>query len=262
MRRIIGFSIFSVLFFLLWGCSEKTDSPMSTQFKSGDMGPQEGMLSAEPETDTDTDALNWLGDEATFKIIIENVTPATAIGASQPLSPPVIATHDLSLGIFKPGHYASDELRQIAEDAVNGPMVQILKQSSHVFEIVEGGGAILPGTSAEYMIKTKKRYRWLSFVAMLVNTNDGFTGVSRLPLILPKNGKNRSFYLPAFDAGTEKNTELKSDIPGPCCGSPLVRVPTHERIRFHRGILGIGDLDPAIYDWNRKVAKVTIIRVD
>jgi hypothetical protein len=121
------------------------------------------------------------------------------------------------------------------------------------------GGLILPGESMSYNFTTKSKYNRFSLVSMLVNTNDAFTGFT--DKYLPRRGK-RTFKLRAYDAGTEMNTESESHIPGPCCGSPLVRVPTHERIRYHRGIKGIGDLDPALYDWNRWVAVVTIERIN
>ena len=60
----------------------------------------------------------------------------------------------------------------------------------------------------------------------------------------------------------KKNTELIAHIPGPCCGNPLIRVPTRESIHFHRGIKGIGDLDPEIYGWKKVVAKMIIKRLN
>ncbi|MDX1700343.1 MAG: spondin domain-containing protein, partial [Melioribacteraceae bacterium] len=99
----------------------------------------------------------------------------------------------------------------------------------------------------------------LSLIAMLVNTNDAFVAINgaRLPL-----RGSKEYYLRVYDAGTEKNTELKSDIPGPCCGNGMVRVPTKERIRLHKGIKGTGDLDPSVYGWGKMVAKIKITRIN
>ncbi len=196
---------------------------------------------------------------AEFEITLENLSPATGPGASQPFSPPVIATHTPLFHIFKMHRFASDELRQVAEDAVNAPMLNMLNDSKFVYDIVEGSsGPIFPGTMQKFTIKTKLPFKKLSLVTMLVNTNDAFTGIdgARLPL-----WGSRMYYLKAFDAGTEKNTELKANIPGPCCGSPHVRVPTHQRIKTHSGIQGIGDLDPAVFGWDNPVAKLTITRI-
>ncbi len=119
--------------------------------------------------------------------------------------------------LFKRHHYASDVLRQIAEDAVNGPMVERLKNSRKVFDVVEGTGVIFPEGSDSFIIKAKRGYNKLSLVFMLVNTNDAFAGISKAKL--PGHGE-KVYYLYAYDAGTEKNTELTDHIPGPCCGNP------------------------------------------
>jgi hypothetical protein len=64
----------------------------------------------------------------------------------------------------------------------------------------------------------------------------------------------------AYDGGSERNTELKSHIPGPCCGNAFARAPEGELIRPHEGILGVGELSPALYDWNGPVARIAIER--
>jgi len=255
MQRRYAIALLAVVLGLAWGCSNK--NPLSTD-QSTDLS--SGALEHRSSDNT----AGW-GDQhgrnetAEYRITLENLTPATAPGASQPFSPPVIATHTASYRIFGFRRYASDELRQVAEDAVNAPLVSQLESSHRVYETVEGSDVILPGAMATYTIHAKGTFNKLSLVAMLVNTNDGFAGANKVNL--PRHG-SRTYLLWAFDAGTERNTEATSDIPGPCCGSHLVRVPTHQRIRLHRGIRGTGDLDPAVYDWRGPVAKLTITRVD
>ncbi len=224
---------------------------------------EEGPVSSDSQVSSDADFSEQFakrgGSYAEFEITIENLTPATGPGASQPFSPPVIATHTPLFKIFKLGQYASDELRQLAEDAVNGPMINSLTNSDFVFDVVEGsGGPIFPGTSQTFTIKTQLPFIKLSLVSMLVNTNDAFVAANsvRLPLF-----GSRDYYLRVYDAGTERNTESAMHIPGPCCGSPHVRVPTYERIRFHEGIQGYGNLDPAVYGWDEPAAKLTITRI-
>ena len=151
----------------------------------------------------------------------------------------------------------SPELVQAAEDAVSGPLLEKLTNTRRVYDVQQGAGVILPGTSATINISSKSWFKKVSLVSMLVNTNDAFAGMNSV--WLPRHG-SKTVYLWAFDAGSEKNTESVEHIPGPCCGNPLMRVPTHERIRFHRGIKDIADLDPAVYGWKRVVAKVTIKR--
>lgn len=197
---------------------------------------------------------------AEFKVELTNLTPATGPGASQPFSPPVIATHTPFFHLYRLFGFASDEIRYIAEDAVNAPMITKLSNSKYVYDHAEGSeGPVFPQTTQEFILKTKLPFTRLSLVAMLVNTNDAFVAVNgaRLPL-----RGSREYYLKAYDAGTEKNTELASDIPGPCCGNGMVRVPTRERIKFHKGIIGTGDLDPSVYDWDKMVAKIKITRIN
>jgi hypothetical protein len=142
---------------------------------------------------------------------------------------------------------------------VNAPLIDVLENSRRVYSVVEGaGGPIFAGESQTFMIKTKLPFVKLSLASMLVNTNDGFVGANSI--FLPFRG-TRVRYLKVYDAGTELNTESKDHIPGPCCGSPLVRVPTNEKIKLHRGIEGVGDLDPSVYGWKGKVAKLTITRI-
>ncbi len=196
--------------------------------------------------------------EFEFDITIENLTPATGPGASQPFAPPVVATHTLRYHMFKAGTFATDELAQIAQDAVSDPMVEMLNESKRVYDVARGDGVILPGNSTTIRIKAKPGYRFLSLVSMLVNTNDAFAGVDAIRL---PSGRPEVVYLHAYDAGTEKNTESADDIPGPCCGSPFHGTPTHQRIHLHKGIMGIGDLSPDMYGWDDPVARLTITLV-
>jgi hypothetical protein len=91
---------------------------------------------------------------------------------------------------------------------------------------------------------------------MLVNTNDAFTGLDGLRL----GGRGTTVATMAYDAGSERNNELAAFIPGPCCNNPFVRDPEGALIRPHDGITGVGDLDPAIYDWPEPAARITITR--
>jgi hypothetical protein len=91
---------------------------------------------------------------------------------------------------------------------------------------------------------------------MLVNTNDAFTGLDALGL----SGRGGTLGTMAYDAGSERNNELASHIPGPCCGNPFVRDPEGALIGPHEGITGRGDLSPATYDWEGPVARISIER--
>ena len=257
MKHVVFYLIVIAFSGFIWQCSEETQLPTSAMESEETIARDEEAID---EAHFDADYMqDDHGETAFFEVTLENLTPETGPGSSQPFSPPVLATHKSGVQLFKVHRYASDELRQIAEDAVNGPLVDKLKDSKKVYQVMEGGGVIFPGTSDSFTIEAKRGYQRFSLVCMLVNTNDAFTGITRAKL--PRHGE-KVYYLYAYDAGTEKNTELTAHIPGPCCGSPLVRMPTHDKIRIHRGIMGNGDLDPAIYDWDKKVAKLTIRRIN
>jgi len=192
---------------------------------------------------------------AEYEVTLENLSST----GSQPFSPPILAVHSPTFRIFHLGGYASDELAQVAQDAVNGPLVDLLNNSSHVSSVVVGGGVIPPGATDTYRISAEGNYMKLSMVTMLVNTNDGFTGTDKLQL--PQTG-SKVYYLRTYDAGSEENTELDDHIPGPCCGNPFAGNSTNEKIKFHTGITGIGDLDPTVYGWDEPIAKLTITRIN
>ena len=238
------------------GCgTDDPASPPSTSSESTlddagsfDLAETTPLLSEDEEEDFDASVRS-------YEIVVENLTPNTGDGGAQVFSPPVIATHDRSVRLFRVGHRASEALAGLAEDAINGPVIDLLSSAPGTHEVVAGDGVIPPGASARYEIRGTRRMHRLSMAFMLVNTNDGFSGLSGVRL--PRHGQ-RSFLVRAYDAGSEANTELQSDIPGPCCGSPGEGTPTSGRILPHRGILGVGDLDPAKWGWDGPVARVTV----
>ncbi len=246
MKRITLYLLSLSLIAALAGCENPTPVANSND-------------EAELAASADAVTLTKASSTVMFEVTLKNLAPATAPGASQIFSPAVLATHDDDFHIFEVGGYASRGLSQVAEDAVNGPMVDFLSNSDDVYDVVEGDGVVPPGAYGKFYIDANADAKYFSLVSMLVNTNDGFVGANAIKL--PNRGE-ATYYLNTYDAGTEKNTELHAHIPGPCCGSGGVRVPTRERIKRHAGITGVGDLDPAVYDWEDPVAKLTIRRIN
>jgi len=192
----------------------------------------------------------------TYKITVENLTK------TQPLSPPVFGVHKGKGKVWQKNKVASHAVAGVAEDANGGVLVDALNKLRSVSSAGLGADApIGPGASASFEVTTKGRYNRLSIVSMLVNTNDAFTGVNSLRLNRAKN-KMRMIQKGAYDAGSEVNTQLKTDIPGPCCNNPSARVPEGDVIRKHAGIQdGVNQLTVADYGWTGPVAKITIERV-
>jgi hypothetical protein len=188
-----------------------------------------------------------------WRVTVENLTPA----GSQPLSPPLFAVHSRHADVWSVGELASHGVAAIAEDANNVPLESALAQTPGVRAAFTGaGGPIAPGASRTFELATSGRFDRLSVVAMLVNTNDAFTG---LDSARPNGGA--TFLTKAYDAGSERNNELTAFIPGPCCGNPFVRDPEGALIRPHAGITGIGELDPTAYGWTDPVARIVVERI-
>lgn len=193
------------------------------------------------------------GGQRTWDVTITNLTPA----GSQPLSPPLFVVHSSKADLWSVGEVATHPVATIAEDADNGPAESAFAQLPGVDDVFTGaGGAIPPGASRTYTVESSGKFDRLSVLTMLVNTNDGFTGLDSEHL--RGNGGTRSVM--AYDAGSEANNELTGFIPGPCCNHPFVRDPEGELIRMHEGITGRGDLDPATYGWSGPVARIEVSR--
>jgi Spondin_N len=193
-----------------------------------------------------------------WRVTIQNLTPpGPGAPGSQPLSPPLFVVHSNRADVWSIGEIASHGVAAIAEDADNSVLESALPQVDGVKSVATGAGGPIPsGTTRTYMVETSGRFSRLTVLTMLVNTNDAFTG---LDSFRPR-GRGASLDTMAYDAGSERNNELKSHIPGPCCGNAFVRAPEGNLIRMHEGITGRGELDPAAYDWDGPAARITIER--
>lgn len=193
-----------------------------------------------------------------YQITITNITKG------QIISPAVVATHTQNATpLFELGQPASDELSQVAEDAVLDPLVDALSNSPEVMEVkvlATEAGPIMPGMSASVELEAPGPFRWVSAVAMLVTTNDAFTAVNS---VRGPNLGTTVVMAPAYDAGSEANTESCDDIPGPPCGNPGNRVTDSAEgfVYISNGIAGEGDISSAGYDWRNPVARFEITRM-
>src|SRR5918996_859713 len=127
-------------------------------------------------------------------LVVGFAFPATITNLTdgQPLTPPVVALHRRPVDVFTVGRPASFELKEIAENGNNAPLLAVLGSSRGVADFAEGDGGPLvpPGTpgdatfdqSVEFELTSAPGTRFLSVVAMLICTNDGFSGADSLPL--------------------------------------------------------------------------------
>jgi len=213
----------------------------------------------------------------TYEVTITNLT------SGQPFTPVALVTHRASVDVFTVGAPASFGVKEIAENGNLGSLVSSLQGTTGVASVVQGtfplvpegrpGAATFPD-EVTLEIQAPADANRLSWVSMLICTNDGFTGVDglRLPMLV---GQSVTAGTAGYDAGTEMNTEDFADIVPPCQG--LIGVSSGEDgtgmsnpalaeggvIHHHAGILGGEDLVPAIHGWDvdEPVAEITVERV-
>lgn len=204
----------------------------------------------------------------TYRVTVHNLT------STQPLTPPLVATHGRDVRFFRVGRPASEGIREIAENGNLGPMNEALLGHEDVNVVIAAGEPppLLQEGSISFDIDASGNARFLSWVSMLICSNDGFTGRNRIRL--PRRmGGMRTAYSRAYDAGTEINTEDFADIVPPCqifgatssddagTGMSNPELAEHRRIRRHRGIRGGNDLDRELHGWRNPVAKIEIERI-
>ena len=221
-------------------------------------------------------------DGQTYKVTITNLTPG------QPFTPPILVTHTDKTSIFMVGEAASAEVQAVAENGNGAPLMAALGVNTQVHDVVAGAAPLVPAnnpgatpfaSSATYMITTRGKADMLSFVSMLICTNDGFTALNsvELPKKRSKGSKGSrgatTVFARAYDARTETNTEDFADMVPPCQG--LIGVSSDDSgtgssnpllaedgvVIPHVGIFGGVDLHREVHDWADPVAKIVIERM-
>lgn len=207
-----------------------------------------------------------------YDITVQNLT-----NGGQHFTPPLIAVHRGAEGLFTVGKAASFGLQQIAENGNLGPMLGRFGESKHVssFVVAASGegleGPLAPGEAVTVGLTADPGSEFVSFVSMLICTNDGFTGVdgAKLP---KKVGDEIQLYLGAYDAGTEVNTEDFADLVPPCqvlggvssedagTGASDPALAEGGVVRSHEGIMDRSDLVSSIHGWTDPVAMLTVRR--
>ena len=230
------------------------------------------MLMAPMDAYSDSKGSKGSKGSKTYKVTITNIS------AGQPLTPPILVTHSDDADIYEVGEYASAAVQAIAENGNGAPLMEALSSSPDVHEVVAGSAPLVPANNPGgtgfmakdmFYISTKGDANLLSFISMLICTNDGFTALDSVKL--PK--KSMTFYTAGYDARTEMNTEDFADMVPPCQG--LIGVSSDDPgtgmsdpylaemgvIIPHPGIIGGNDLVEGVHGWTDPVAKIEIERV-
>ena len=189
----------------------------------------------------------------TYDVTITNITNAINF------TPILVASHRKGISLYEPGSPASDELTAIAEGGDTAPLAAVLAADPRVADVQNSGGLLEPGQSVTVTVSARRGARFISLASMMLPTNDGFIALNSVRA--PRHG-SVTYYSQGFDAGSEPNDELCISIPGPTCGGegPSPGVDGEGYVHIHRGMHGIGDLAPEIYDWRNPVAAITITR--
>ena len=192
---------------------------------------------------------------ASYHVTITNITNSINF------TPILLASHRKGVSLYEPGSAASNELTAIAEGGDIAPLSAVLQDDPRVADVQDSGDLLGPGESVTVTLSATHGAHNISMASMMLPTNDGFIALNSVKA--PRHG-TVTYYSPGYDAGTEPNDELCISIPGPTCGGegPSPGAGGEGYVHINRGIHGIGDLAPDVYDWRNPVAKITISRVN
>ena len=187
-------------------------------------------------------------------------------------TPLLVSAHDRDADVFEVGTPASASLQAMAEGGdISGLATDLASLGANNVEN-PAGGLLAPGATATAKLRANKRNRFLSIVAMLLPTNDGFMGLDAIRI--PKESGTYTYYLNGYDAGTEANDELITGGGAPgAAGIPadpghnsgagasgVTGADHNSTVHIHRGIVGgaSSDLNEAVHRWLNPVTKVVI----
>ncbi len=195
-------------------------------------------------------------------------------------TPLLITAHGGSTHLFEVGQAASTNLQAMAEGGdISGLSSDVGGADADTIEN-PAGGLLGPGESTTADLDTDTSGNgYLSLVAMILPTNDGFVGLDALEI--PSQAGTYTYRLYAYDAGTEANNELvaadggvpgTSGFPNPppigltdSGGSNTVADDSNPTVHIHRGVLGdtnpsggTSDIDSTKHRWLNPIAKLVI----
>jgi hypothetical protein len=209
-----------------------------------------------------------------YRVTVTNLT------SGQPFTPPAVALHRPSVEVFAVGDEANEPTRQIAENGNLDPLSSLIEDTNAIRGAAVADGPLVPKADPgdtdhpyyrELHIEADASARYLTFISMLIATNDGFVGLDTVPLPRESNS-SVTYYANGYDAGTEQNTERFEDLVPPAKtlilgGEPEGTAESNPEIAEdgvitpHPGIEGMGNLPPSVYDWDEPAAVVQVERL-
>lgn len=192
-------------------------------------------------------------------------------------TPLLMATHPEGTHLFESGTAASSNLQAMAEGGNTAGLITDLMAVSADISDNPAGGVLAPGASTSASFPKGGQNDFLSIVAMLLPTNDGFVGLDALEI--PKAAGSYTYFLNAYDAGTEANDEIINGGGAPGTpgipadpggnngtgGTGVTTVESNMTVHIHRGVLGDMDLNSGnsdltsnVHRWLNPVAKIVV----
>jgi len=192
-------------------------------------------------------------------------------------TPLLVASHKADTSLFTVGTPASSSLQAMAEGGDTSGLIVDLDNAGASYANNPAGGLLAPAASTTATLDTQDN-GYLSIVAMLLPTNDGFVGLDSWKI--PSEAGTYTVYLNGYDAGTEVNDEIINGAGAPGAlgipadpqgnnGTGATGAATTEfntNVHIHRGVLGDtdlsagkSDLDSRVHRWLNPVAEVTIV---
>ncbi len=192
-------------------------------------------------------------------------------------TPLLVAAHAATTQLFAPGKTASANLQAMAEGGDISGLSSDVDAAGADKVANPAGGLLAPGASTSFSLSTQDGNDYLSLVAMVLPTNDGFVGMNSLPI--PTAAGSYTYQVNAWDAGTEANDEIVNGNGAPgMAGIPadplgkngtgatgVATADDNQNIHIHRGVIGDtdpaggpSDLDSRIHRWLNPVASITI----
>jgi len=220
---------------------------------------------------------------ASTQVMAQDLTvTVTNLTHGMDFTPVLFAAHDTNGNLYDVGKVANDSLREMAEGGALASLKLDLDGIAATY--TDTAAPVLAGTtSAELTLNTDANpdNTKLTVVAMLLPTNDAFLGLDAIDI--PATAGTYTYYLNAYDAGSEANNELVVDGGG-ALGTPGIPnapfVLTNGTggiggvagddnvsiVHIHRGTIGDdnltagnSDLVNTVHRWLNPVARVTVV---
>ena len=158
-----------------------------------------------------------------------------------------VIAHQDGYTIFSVGSPATAGLETLAEGGDNSAL--LAEADAETMVIVTGSGAAPIGPAASEtvtvdLLESALPGLRISVATMLVNTNDAFSGLNGMLLDNMAVGDVLSSRGIAYDAGTEADTELALEIPGPAGGGEgfnANRDDQMDQVSMHAGVVSNDD---------------------